>query len=87
MTARVTVTVDVHEDHLVVHWESRSGQGSCRFDRLPGAVPEWLGAADELFDGASRRDEDQILDAIARHESLAGRQLGLWHDDDGVELV
>lgn len=87
MTRRVEVTIDRHEDHLVVSWTNRTGAGSCRFDRLPDATPEWLGAAHELLEGAARRDEGAILDAVADRAAAAGLQLGIWHDDEGVELL
>ncbi len=84
---RVTVEVTRHPDHLLVHWTDGAASGSCRFDHLDGVVPEWLGSADELFEGADRRAEAQIVDAVVSWASDVGVQLGIWHDDEGVELL
>ena len=83
----VEISVDRAPDHLLVRWHDRRSAGSCRFDHLPGTVPEWLGSADELLEGADRRTGDQILDAVARWAADAGLALGVWHDDAGVELL
>ncbi len=84
---RVTVDVTRHPDHLVVRWTDGRTSGSGRFDRLDHVVPEWLGSADELLEGADRRSESQIVDAVATWASAAGVQLGIWRDDAGVELL
>lgn len=83
----VRIRVDRHEDHLLVEWSDDRSAGSCRFDRLPGTSPEWLGSADELLEGADRRQEQRIVDAIGVWASDAGLVVGIWHDDAGVELL
>jgi len=83
----VDIEVDRHEDHLVVRWSDARSSGSCRFDRVPGTMPEWLGSADDLLDGADRRQESRVLDAVGRWASDAGLTLGVWHDDAGVDLL
>lgn len=83
----VRATLERAADHLVVRWSAGSGEGACRFDHLPGTAPEWLGSADELLDGADRRTEGQVLDAVATLAREAGLDLGIWHDDQGVELL
>lgn len=83
----VEISVDRTADHLVVRWTSGRGSGSARFDRLPGTVPEWLAAADDLLEGATRRDEGQVLDALAAWAVDAGVVVGVWHDDAGIEIV
>ncbi len=83
------VTASVHRaaDHVLVRWTSGDAEGSCRFDHLPGTAPAWLGSADELLEGADRRLEGRVLDAVAELARSEGLQLGLWHDDQGVELL
>lgn len=83
----VEVTVERAADHLLVEWSDGRGAGSCRFDRLPGTTPEFLGAADELLEGADRRAERRILDALARWAEEAGLEVGVWHDGGGVEIL
>lgn len=84
---RVTASLDRAGDHLVVRWQAGDVEGACRFDHLPGTAPEWLGSADELLDGADRRLEGRVLDAVARLAADEGLELGIWHDDQGVELL
>ncbi len=86
---RPTIEIDVElaPDHLVIRWRDRRSEGAARFDHLPGTQPEWLGSADELLDGADRRSEGPILDAVARWGAETGHELGIWHDDSGVELL
>lgn len=74
-------------DHVVVRWSTGDVEGSCRFDHLPGTTPAWLGSAEELLDGAHRRLEGRVLDAVAELARAEGLELGLWHDDQGVELL
>lgn len=83
------VVVELHRatDHLLVRWSSGAVEGSCRFDRLHGTAPEWLGSADELLEGADRRLEGRVLDAVAEAARGEGVELGIWHDDQGVELL
>lgn len=83
----VTVDLERSADHLVVRWHAGDATGSCRFDHLPGTAPEWLGSADELLDGADRRLEGRVLDAVARLAQDEGVELGIWHDDQGIELL
>ncbi len=83
----ITLDVTRHPDHLLVRWHDGSRTGACRFDHLPDAVPEWLGSADELLDGADRRAESRIVEAVEAWAAGAGLRLGLWHDDAGVELL
>ena len=83
----VSVEAERHLDHLVLRWNDHRGRGSCRFDRLEDTVPEWLGSADELLEGAGRRQEGAILDAVGRWATGAGLRLGVWHDDGGIELL
>jgi hypothetical protein len=85
--APVEATLERAADHLVVRWSAGSAGGGCRFDHLPGTAPEWLGSADELLEGADRRTEGQVLDAVAALARDAGLELGIWHDDQGVELL
>ncbi len=72
---------------IEVRWQTPRSSGSGAFDRIPGTVPEWLGSADDLFDGASRREEGWIADAVARWADDHGVQLGIWHDGGGVEVL
>jgi len=83
------VRAELHRapDHLVVRWSAGERRGSCRFDHLPGTAPPWLGSADELLDGADRRLEARVLDAVAELARAEGLELGLWRDDQGVELL
>lgn len=74
-------------DHLLVRWSAGGAEGACRFDHLPGTAPAWLGSADELLEGADRRLEGRVLDAVARLAHDEGLELGIWHDDQGVELL
>lgn len=83
----VEIHVDRAADHLLVRWSDARSSGSCRFDHLPGTVPEWLGSADDLLEGADRRAERRILDALARWAAAERVELGIWHDDAGVELL
>lgn len=83
----VSASLERAGDHLVVRWRAGDVDGSCRFDHLPGTAPEWLGSADELLDGADRRLEGRVLDAVAALATAEGIQLGIWHDDQGVELL
>ncbi|MFP5578003.1 MAG: hypothetical protein ACLGIZ_07145 [Acidimicrobiia bacterium] len=83
----VTASVLRARDHVVVRWSAGDVEGSCRFDHLPGTTPAWLGSAEELLDGADRRLEGRVLDAVAELARTEGLQLGLWHDDQGVELL
>lgn len=83
----VDVEVERAHDHLLVRWTSGRGHGSARFDHLPGTVPEWIASADELLEGATRRDEGAVLDALASWASTAGVVIGVWHDDAGVEVL
>lgn len=83
----VQVEVERGRDHLLVSWDDGRRQGSCRFDHLPGTAPEYLGSADELLESADRRSEGRILDAVGRWAEQEGIQLGIWHDDEGIELL
>lgn len=83
----VAASVERAGDHLVVRWRAGDADGSCRFDHLPGTAPEWLGSADELLEGTDRRLEGRVLDAVARLAVDEGLELGIWHDDQGVELL
>ena len=85
--AAVTITVDRADDHLVVRWTAGQATGSCRFDHLPGTTPEWLGSGDDLLEGADRRSEKRVLDAVATWATEAGLELGVWFDDAGIELL
>ncbi|MGK2928033.1 MAG: hypothetical protein ACSLFO_00475 [Acidimicrobiales bacterium] len=83
----IVIDVDRHDDHLLVRWSDVRSTGSCRFDRIPGTAPEWLGSADELLEGADRRQETRILDAIGVWATGEAIEIGIWHDDAGVELL
>ena len=83
----VEIEVDRHDDHLLVRWRSGRGSGSARFDHLPGTVPEWIGSADDLLDGATRRDEGQVLETLTAWAADAGVVIGVWQDDAGVEIL
>ena len=83
----VAASLDRGADHLLVRWSAGDRTGSCRFDRLPGTAPEWLGSAEELLEGADRRLEGRVLDAVAELARAEGVELGIWHDDQGVELL
>lgn len=83
----VAVQLEHGADHLVVRWSAGDAVGSCRFDHLAGTAPEWLGSADELLEGADRRLEGRVLTAVAEVARREGLQLGIWHDDAGVELL
>lgn len=74
-------------DHVVVRWSAGTASGSCRFDHLPGTHPEWLGSAEELLEGADRRIEGRVLHAVADLAQREGLELGLWRDDQGVEVL
>lgn len=81
------IEIDRHESHLVVRWTVAGRTGGARIDHVPGTVPAWIGPADELVEGASRRDADRIVAAVDRWADDAGLEIGLWHDDGGVEVV
>jgi hypothetical protein len=83
----VEVTLVRAADHVLVQWRAGDVGGSCRFDHLPGTAPAWLGSADDLLDGAGRRLEGRVLDAVAEIARAEGLDLGIWHDDQGVELL
>lgn len=83
----VTASLVRAPDHVVVRWSAGDTEGSCRFDHLPGTAPAWLGSSDELLEGADRRLEGRVLDAVAELARTEGLELGLWHDDQGVELL
>jgi hypothetical protein len=85
--SRVSASLERGTEHLMVRWAAGDADGSCRFDHLPGTAPEWLGSADELLDGADRRLEERVLDAVAELARAEGLELGIWHDDQGVELL
>ncbi len=72
---------------MLVRWTAGDAEGTCRFDHLPGTTPEWLGSADDLLEGTDRRLEGRVLDAVARLATDEGLELGIWHDDQGVELL
>ncbi len=84
---KVRIDVERGDDHLLVSWDDGRARGSCRFDHLPGTTPEWLGAAEELLEGADRRSEARIVEAVARWAEAEEVQIGIWHDDSGVELL
>ena len=86
MTA-VSVSVDRGLEHLDVRWSDGRRSGSCRFDRVEGVVPEWLGSADELLEGADRRTADRVVAALSSWATEAGLVLGIWEDGGGVELL
>jgi len=83
----VAASLERGADHLLVHWTAGDAGGSCRFDHLPGTAPEWLGSADDLLEGADRRLEGRVLDAVAELARAEELELGIWHDDGGVELL
>ena len=83
----VELDVERRDDRLEVRWRTPKSSGSAAFDRLPGTVPEWLASADDLFEGATRREEGWIADALAAWADEESIQLGIWHDGGGVELV
>lgn len=83
----VAASLERSADQVTVRWTAGATTGSCRFDHLPGTAPEWLGSADELLDGADRRLEGRVLDAVAELARSEGIELGIWHDDQGVELL
>ena len=87
MSGRIELDVDRRADHLVVRWTDGRASGSCRFDHLPDTTPAWLGSADELLEGADRRTEGRVLDAVATWARDQRLELGIWHDDGGVELL
>ena len=74
-------------DTLTVSWSDARSRGSCRFDRIPGARPEWLGEMDELLRGADRRQERVVLTAVEEWASAEGVELGLWTDGADVEVL
>lgn len=82
-----TIDADIAGDALTLRWTDEVTEGSCRFDRLPGTSPEWLGSAEELLEGADRRNEGRILDAIAAWAGTQDLELGIWADDAGVEIL
>lgn len=83
----IDIEVDRSPGHLFITWRDRRGQGSCRFDHVPGTSPEWLGSADELLEGTTRQQERRVLDAVASWADAEGLELGIWHDDQGVEML
>ena len=83
----VEVRLERGADHVWVRWSAGDAEGACRFDHVPGTAPEWIGSAEELLEGADRRVEDQIVVAVAERAREAGLELGIWHDDAGVELL
>ncbi len=83
----VTASLERSGDHVLVRWTAGEAEGTCRFDHLPGTTPEWLGSADDLLEGTDRRLEGRVLDAVARLATDEGIELGIWHDDQGVELL
>ena len=89
MSRRGPVQVELERapDHVVVRWTAGDAEGSCRFDHVPGTSPGWIGAAEELLEGSDRRSEGRILDAVAEAAREAGLSLGIWHDDQGIELL
>jgi hypothetical protein len=84
---RVTIEVERSDGALVVRWTDGRASGTGRFDHLPGTSPEWLGSADELLGGADRRIEPLIIEAVAAWATEHDAELGIWHDDAGVELL
>lgn len=84
---RVDVRLERTTDHLVVRWSCDHAEGACRFDHVPGTAPEWIGAADELLEGADRRLEGRVLAAVGQLAEREGLQLGIWHDEAGVEVL
>ena len=85
--SRVDLTVDRGGDHLLVRWSDARTSGSCRFEHVEGAVPEWLGSAEELFEGADRRAAARIVDALTAWADDAGLVLGIWEDGGLVEVL
>lgn len=83
----VAASLERSADHVTVRWSAGAITGSCRFDHLPGTTPAWLGSADELLEAADRRLEGRVLDAVAAVARSSGVELGIWHDDGGVELL
>lgn len=83
----VSASVERAGDRVVVRWSAGDTEGACRFDHLPGTAPEWLGSADELLEGTDRRLEGRVLDAVAELARAEGLELGIWHDDQGVETL
>ncbi len=83
----VDLVVERQADHVIVQWSDTRSSGSGRFDHLPGTVPEWLASADELLEGADRRQEERILAAVAAWADREGLTLGIWHDGGDVELL
>jgi hypothetical protein len=84
---RVELDVERAEEQLLVRWSDGRSAGSCRFDHLADTSPAWLGSAGELFEGADRRQQRRVTDAVAAWATDAGLELGIWHDDAGVELL
>lgn len=87
MSAAVQVEGVVDGDRLQLSWSDARSSGACRFDRVPGTSPEWLGDADELLEGASRRQERAVLDAVASWAQAQGLDLGVWTDGEGVDQL
>lgn len=83
------VEVDGRVEGAVLHltWSDARSSGTCRFDHLPGTHPEWLGAAEELLAGASRRQEPAVLEAVAAWGRHNGYELGIWSDGAAVETL
>ena len=87
MSAAVHVDGTIDGDRLVLTWSDARSSGSCRFDRVAGTTPEWIGDADELLDGASRRQEPAVLDAVAAWARTQHLELGVWTDGQGVDQL
>lgn len=85
--SRVRVEGDRDGDVLVVTWSDARSQGSCRFDRVRGTRPEWLGEMDELLAGSDRRQERDVLAAVEAWAESEGYELGLWNDGGDVETL
>jgi hypothetical protein len=83
----VDAVLESSDDYVIVRWTAGDVEGACRFDHLSGTDPEWLGAADELLEGADRRLEGRVLDAVADLARREGLELGLWRDDQGIERL
>lgn len=83
----VSVTVHRHADRLDVRWSDGRTSGSCRFDHIAEASPQWLGSAEELLEGTDRRLEGRVIAAVAEWAAAEGLDLGIWHDDAGIELL
>lgn len=74
-------------DHYRIHWSTARSTGSGRLDHVRGSSPEWLGSAEELLEGATRREERAVVDALAAWALEQDIEVGLWWDDRGVETL